>query len=68
MSTDTRPAGLDDAEVYVRADAPEAYGRWYIRTDGTVVYEDPSGAWSDPSMVSAEKLRTSSVWAPAAGT
>lgn len=60
--SDGRPAGLDDSEVYVRTDAPDAYVRWYIRPDGTVVYQWPNGVWNESPMVSAETLRTSPVW------
>lgn len=62
MSTNI-PAGLDGAEVYVRADHPDGWGRWHIRADDTVVYETPSGEWTDPAMVAAETLRRSGVWA-----
>jgi hypothetical protein len=61
----SKPANLDGAEVYVRADYPDSYGRWYIRSDDSVVYHSPAGEWRETSMVSAEKLRTSPVWAPA---
>ncbi len=64
--TESRPADLDGAEVYVRADAPDTWGRWYVRTDDSVVYHQPGGQWIENPIVSAEKLRTSPVWTRAA--
>jgi hypothetical protein len=60
--SDTRPAGLDNAKVYVRADAPGTWGRWYIRADDTVVYQWPSGEWNERPLLSAATLRTSPLW------
>ncbi|HEX6354744.1 hypothetical protein [Actinophytocola sp.] len=47
----------------MRADAPDSYGRWYVRTDDTVVYQWPNGKWNENPIVSAATLRTSPVWA-----
>jgi hypothetical protein len=59
------PPGLDDAEVYVRADAPDSYGRWYVRADGSVAYQWPSGEWNENPILPAETLRNSPLWTKA---
>lgn len=56
------PPGLDDAEVYARADHPERWGRWFIRRDDTVVYQWPTGEWQTEPIVTATLLRTSLIW------
>lgn len=61
---DVRPPDLDGAAVYVETSGPAVWGRWYVRTDGSVVHQRASGQWeTNRVIVSAETLKErTSTW------
>ncbi|WP_433717032.1 hypothetical protein ACQP2U_42520 (plasmid) [Nocardia sp. CA-084685] len=52
---------LDATQTYVENGAPIAGGRWHILSDDSVIYERPTGE-REPSVITAELLRTSPTW------
>lgn len=42
--------------------AARATGRWYVMPDRTVHYQRPDGAWTPPSIMTADDLENSDSW------
>lgn len=62
MPTDTAP-DLTDAVAYTLVGALSRPGeRWYITPDRAVHYQRPSGAWTPPSIMTADGIENSPSW------
>ncbi len=61
-TTDTAP-DLTGAVAYDAVGAlARGTGRWYVTPDRRVHYQRPNGAWTPPSIVTADDLEGSPTW------